>query len=68
MHEAASRVVGASLVAAESVLSGRAEHAFNPAGGLHHAMPDRASGFCVYDDPAVAIRWLLEQGVERVGT
>ena len=66
MHEASARVAGASLVAAEAVLTGRAEHAFNPAGGLHHAMPERASGFCVYDDPAVAIAWLLERGVERV--
>jgi acetoin utilization protein AcuC len=66
MHEAAARVAGASLAAAESVLSGRAEHAFNPAGGLHHALPEKASGFCVYDDPAVAIAWLLQQGVERI--
>ena len=66
MHEAASRVVGATLVAAEAVLSGRAQHAFNPAGGLHHAMAEKASGFCVYDDPAVAIAWLLDRGVERV--
>ena len=66
MHEASARVAGASLVAAEAVLSGRAEHAFNPAGGLHHAMPERASGFCVYDDPAVAIAWLLDRGVPRV--
>ena len=48
------------------MLSGRAEHAFNAAGGLHHAMPSRASGFCVYDDPAVAMAWMLEQGVERI--
>jgi acetoin utilization protein AcuC len=66
MHEASARVVGGTLAAAEAVWSGRAEHAFNPAGGLHHAMPRRASGFCVYDDPAVAIRWLLEQGARRV--
>ena len=33
---------------------------------LHHAMPDRASGFCVYNDPAVAIAWLLGQGAQRV--
>jgi acetoin utilization protein AcuC len=66
MHEASARVVGASLVAAEAVVSGSAEHAFNPAGGLHHAMPERASGFCVYDDPAVAIAWMLEQGINRV--
>ena len=66
MHEAASAVVGASLEAARAVLSGRVQHAFNAAGGLHHAMPSRASGFCVYDDPAVAMAWLLEQGVERI--
>jgi len=66
MHEASARVAGASLAAAEAVFSGRAQHAFNPAGGLHHAMPGRASGFCVYDDPALAIAWLLEQGVAKV--
>ena len=66
MHEAAARVAGASLMAAEAVLSGRAQHAFNPAGGLHHAMPERASGFCVYDDPALAIAWLLANGAQRV--
>src|SRR5207247_6946373 len=66
MHEAASAVVGASIAAARAVLSGDAEHAFNAAGGLHHAMPSRASGFCVYDDPAIAISWLLANGVERI--
>lgn len=66
MHEASARVAGASLVAAEAVWSGHVEHAFNPAGGLHHAMAERASGFCVYDDPAIAIAWLLEHGAERV--
>ena len=30
-------------------------------------MPDRTSGFCVYNDVAVAIRWLLDHGCERVG-
>jgi acetoin utilization protein AcuC len=66
MHEASARVAGASLVVAEAVVSGSSEHAFNPAGGLHHAMPERASGFCVYDDPAIAIAWMLKRGVERV--
>jgi acetoin utilization protein AcuC len=66
MHEASTRVAGASVVAAEAVLSGRSQHAFNPAGGLHHAMPERASGFCVYDDPALAIAWLLQQGANRI--
>ena len=66
MHQASARVAGASLAAAEAVVSGGMDHAFNPAGGLHHAMPERASGFCVYDDPAIAIAWMLEKGVERV--
>jgi acetoin utilization protein AcuC len=66
MHEASARVAGASLVAAEAVLDGAAEHAFTPAGGLHHAMPERASGFCVYDDPALAIAWMLGRGAERI--
>jgi acetoin utilization protein AcuC len=66
MHEAAASVVGASIAAAAAVGEGRTEHAFNAAGGLHHAMPSRASGFCVYDDPAVAIAWLLHQGMERI--
>ena len=60
------RVCGATVAAAEAVRSGAALHAFSPAGGLHHAMPDRASGFCVYNDPAIGIAWLLEQGAERV--
>ncbi|HEY1330467.1 MAG TPA: acetoin utilization protein AcuC [Actinomycetota bacterium] len=66
MHEASARVAGASLEAARAVWTGRAQHAFNPAGGLHHAMPERASGFCVYDDPAIAIAWLLREGARRI--
>ena len=66
MHEAGALVAGATLSGAAAILDGEVEHAFNAAGGLHHAMPSRASGFCVYDDPAVAIAWLLERGVERI--
>ena len=66
MHEAAALVAGASVRAARAVWTGEAEHAVNVAGGLHHAMPGAASGFCVYNDPAIAIAWLLEQGAERV--
>lgn len=67
MHDASVRVCGATLAAAQAVHRGTALHAVNLAGGLHHAMPDRASGFCVYNDIAVAIRWLLDQGVQRIG-
>jgi acetoin utilization protein AcuC len=66
MHRAARHVVGASLEAARQVWSGQVDHAANIAGGLHHAMPDRASGFCVYNDVAVAIRWLLANGATKV--
>jgi acetoin utilization protein AcuC len=55
MHEAAASVAGGSMRAMEAILRGDVEHAFHPGGGLHHAMPERASGFCIYDDPALAI-------------
>jgi len=66
MHEASALVTGATLAAARAVVLGSAEHAVNIAGGLHHAMADHASGFCVYNDPAIAIVALLDQGLERV--
>jgi acetoin utilization protein AcuC len=66
MHEAAALVTGASVDAARAVWEGTSQHAVNLSGGLHHAMRDRASGFCVYDDPAVAIAWLLQAGATKV--
>ena len=60
MHAASMAVCGASIRAAELVASGEAAHAFNPAGGLHHARRREASGFCIYNDPAAAIARLLE--------
>ncbi|HVB45047.1 MAG TPA: acetoin utilization protein AcuC [Streptosporangiaceae bacterium] len=66
MHEASALVAGATLAAARAVWSGTAEHGASIAGGLHHAMRDHASGFCVYNDPAIAIGWLLGQGAERI--
>ena len=66
MHRAAARVAGASLMAAQAVHAGEVQHAVNLAGGLHHALPGAAEGFCVYNDIAVAIAWLLDQGVERI--
>jgi acetoin utilization protein AcuC len=66
MHEASALVAGATLAAAEEVWSGRVRRAVNVAGGLHHAMPEQASGFCVYNDPAIAIARLLDRGVERI--
>ncbi|MBA2739871.1 MAG: acetoin utilization protein AcuC [Nocardioidaceae bacterium] len=66
MHEASARVVAASVEAARRVWTGEQVHAVSLCGGLHHAMPAMASGFCVYNDVAAAIAWLLAQGAERV--
>ena len=66
MHEAAARIVAGSLAGAAAVWSGEAVHAVNITGGMHHAMPAAASGFCVYNDAAVAIRRLLADGARRV--
>ncbi len=66
MHEASALVAGATLAAARAVWSGSALHAASISGGLHHAMRRAASGFCVYNDPAIAIKWLLAAGAERV--
>ena len=63
MHDAAAAVAGGSLRAMEAILRGDHEHAFHPGGGLHHAMPERASGFCIYDDPALAIARARREGL-----
>ena len=66
MHDAAARIVAGSVAGALAVWTGAAAHAVNITGGMHHAMPDSASGFCVYNDAAVAIRRLLADGARRV--
>lgn len=63
MHDAAAAVAGGSLAAMEALLRGETTHAFHPGGGLHHAMPDRAAGFCVYNDPALAIARARRDGL-----
>lgn len=67
MHEAAADVCGASMTGARTVAAAAGARAFCPApAGLHHAHAGRASGFCVYNDCALAVRELLDLGVERV--
>jgi acetoin utilization protein AcuC len=63
MHDAGAMVAGGSIRGVEAILRGDVEHAFHPGGGLHHAMPDRASGFCIYDDPALAIARARRDGL-----
>lgn len=66
VHKAALSIVRGSVAAADAVMTGRVKHAFHLAGGLHHAFPDRASGFCVYNDAAVAIKHIRQTYHARV--
>jgi len=61
MHEASSLIVGSSIRAAELVMEGTTYNAINISGGLHHALRDRASGFCVYNDTACAIAYAAKE-------
>jgi acetoin utilization protein AcuC len=64
VFERAATTVGGSIAAAELALEGRV--IYHPAGGTHHGRPDRASGFCYFNDPVFAIATFLERGIERV--
>lgn len=64
--QVAELIAGATVEAARMVWSGSTSRAVNISGGLHHAMPSSASGFCLINDAAVAITWLLEHGARRV--
>jgi len=66
MHQASVAIAAGSMAAADAVLSGGAKRALHLAGGLHHAFPDRASGFCVYNDAAAAIAHAREKYGARV--
>lgn len=65
-HGAAAAVAGGTIACARAVAEGRAKRAFNPGGGLHHAMPSAASGFCIYNDLVIGIRAAQRAGIERV--
>ncbi|WP_102026754.1 acetoin utilization protein AcuC [Salirhabdus sp. Marseille-P4669] len=58
MHEAASLLVGGTLQAVDYVLEGKGQHALNLGGGLHHGFKRKASGFCIYNDAAIAIAYI----------
>lgn len=77
IHEVSARIVGGTLVALSAVMGlpeggtfaseeERPLHVFHPGGGLHHAWADRASGFCVYNDSAVAIAHVLQASEAKV--
>ncbi len=58
IYEGAAYRVGGSVMAAKLIANGSYLHAFNFGGGLHHAKPSNAAGFCVFNDIAVAVRYL----------
>ncbi len=77
MHEAAARIAGGTLIAMSAVMGlpeggsfaseeERPLHVFHPAGGLHHAWSERASGFCIYNDASVAIAHVLRSSEAKV--
>jgi len=64
MHEASLLTTGGTLRGMDAVLAGDLRVSFNGAGGLHHAMRGRASGFCIYNDPAIACGLLADRGLK----
>lgn len=66
MHEASARLVGGTLTAVDYVMEGKAQHALNLGGGLHHGFRGKASGFCIYNDSSVAINYLKSKYNARV--
>ena len=64
MHEVSLLTTGGTLSAMEEVIAGRQRVAFNGSGGLHHAMRRRASGFCIYNDPAIVCGLLADRAMK----
>lgn len=62
MYDYGALAAGASVQAAEMILSGETDYAFNPTGGLHHAGPELAAGFCYINDMAIVGKYLVEKG------
>ena len=64
MYDAAALSTGATLTAVNALLADDADAAFSISGGLHHAMPAYAYGFCVFNDPVIGIKRLLAAGMK----
>ena len=62
MYEGAALACGATLTGVDLILTGKADIVFNPSGGLHHAGPEKAAGFCYLNDVALACIVLAEAG------
>lgn len=66
MHEASALLVGGTLTAVDAVLSGKVKHALNLGGGLHHGFRGKASGFCIYNDSSIAMKYIQKKYGLRV--
>lgn len=66
MHEASALLVGGTLTAVDEVMTGKVLHSLNLSGGLHHGFRGKASGFCIYNDSSVAIKYLQKKYNSRV--
>jgi acetoin utilization protein AcuC len=66
MHEKCSLIVGASLTAVDLVMSGATKQAVSLAGGLHHGFQGKASGFCIYNDAAIACEYITQKYGKKV--
>lgn len=66
IHQTSARIAVATRDLCRDVWTGEVDHGVNYCGGMHHAMADRAAGFCIYNDAALGIKWLLDNGAERV--
>ncbi|WP_329955847.1 acetoin utilization protein AcuC [Calidifontibacillus erzurumensis] len=66
MHEASALLVGGTLTAVDLVMEGQAEHALSLGGGLHHGFRGKASGFCIYNDSAIAIKYMQRKYGVRI--
>lgn len=61
MYEAAAIHVAGTVYSCDLVMNGEADRAFSLGGGFHHAMQRKASGFCIFNDVAIGIKYLLER-------
>ena len=67
LYEGSRRVVGGTILGVKLAMDGEVSHAFNPGGGLHHAKEESASGFCVFNDVAIVVRFLQKKyGLKRI--
>lgn len=65
-YEASAFVVGTTLYLLKQLINTEENYAFNPIGGLHHSMRDRAGGFCIFNDIGVAIEYLFQKGYTKI--